>query len=158
MAVSEHHIRYGRLERDPDPENIINRKTAASLKSYWTDSRKRTKAKATMENVRGQLSDLRRSRTVVVTAQDAPAASASGESRGGIGVMDNGHRVSFLPLPTQDSPRPRPQSPQYFASCHGTLGAGGDTSAIDDVAMASEAGCGGEPAVDGGKLFAVNSR
>ena len=111
-----------------------------------------------MENVRGQLSDLRRSRTVVVTAQDAPAASASGESRGGIGVMDNGHRVSFLPLPTQDSPRPRPQSPQCFASCHGTLGAGGDTSAIDDVAMASEAGCGGEPAVDGGKLFAVNSR
>ena len=110
MAVSEHHIRYGRLERDPDPENIINRKTPASLKSYWTDSRKRTNAKATMENVRGQLSNLRRSKTVAVTAQDAPAASASGESRGANGVMGNALRVSFPPLLTQDCPRPRPQS------------------------------------------------
>ena len=58
VAVSEHHIRYDRLERKPDPENIINRNTLASLKSYWTDSRKRTNAKATAENVRGQLSDL----------------------------------------------------------------------------------------------------
>ena len=112
VAVSEHHIRYGWLERDPDPENIINRKTPASLKSFWTDSRKRTNAKATMENVRDQLSDLRRSRTVAVTAPDAPAASASGESRGAIGVMGNGLRVSFPPLPTQDCPRPRPQPPQ----------------------------------------------
>ena len=53
VAVSEHHIRYGRLERDPGPENIINRKTAASLKSYLTNWRKCTNAKATMENVRG---------------------------------------------------------------------------------------------------------
>ena len=125
LAVSEHHIRYERLERDPDPENIINRKTAASLKSYWTDTRKRTNAKATMENLRGQLSDLRRFRTVAVTAQDALAASASGESRGGIRVMGNGLRVSFSPLPTQDSPHPRPQPPQCFTTCHGTLGARG---------------------------------
>ena len=157
VAVSEHHIRYGRLERDPDPENIINRKTPASLKSYWTDSRKRTNAKATMENVRDQLSDLWRSRTVAVTAQDAPPASASGESRGASGVMGNGLRASFPPLPTQDCPHPRPQPPQYFASCHGTLGARGGTSAIGDVAMASEAGCEGESAVDGGELFAGSS-
>ena len=78
-----------------------------------------------MENVRGQLSDIRRSRTVAVTVQDAPAASTSGESRGGIGVMGNGLGVSFPLLPTQDSSRPRPQPPQCFASCHGTLGAGG---------------------------------
>ena len=157
VTVSEHHIRYGRLERDPDPENIINRKTPASLKSYWTDSRKRTNAKATMENVRDQLSDLRRSRTVAVTAPDAPAASASGDSRGAIGVMGNGLRISFPPLPTQDCPRPRPQPPQCFASCHGTLGARECTSAIDCVAMASEAGCEGEPAVEGGELFAGSS-
>ena len=126
VAVSKHLIRYGRLERDPDPENIINRKTPASLKSFWTDSRKRTNAKAKMENVRGQLSDLQRSRTVAVTAQGAAAASARGESRGPIGVMGNGLRVSFPPLPTQDCPRPRLQPPQCFASCHdGTLGTGG---------------------------------
>ena len=34
---------------------------------------------------------------------------------------------------------------------------GGGTSAIDDVAIASEAGCEGEPAVDGGELFAGSS-
>ena len=42
-------------------------------------------------------------------------------------------------------------------SCHGTLGAREGTSVIDDVAMASEAECEGEPAVDGGKLFAGSS-
>ena len=93
----------------------------------------------------------------LMTAQDAPAAPASGESRGGIGVMGNGLSVSFPPLPTQDSPCSRPQPSQCCSSFHGILGAGGDTSAVDDVAVASEAGCEGEPAVDGGELFAGSS-
>ena len=93
-----------------------------------------------------------------MTAQDAPAASASGEGRGGIGVMGKGLRVSFLPLPTQDNFRPRPQPPQCFASYYGTLGAGvGTPPAVDDVTMASEAGCERESAVDDDELFAGSS-
>ena len=48
-------------------------------------------------------------------------------------------------------------NPFKCASCHGTLGAREGTSAIDDVAKASEAGCEGETAVDGGELFARSS-